>query len=319
MAGAGRCDPPFPAWPEGGGLGLKGFVGPRQPFLREPPAAVPSSGEPEIVRCEGRGAGCRGCRGSANPFGAASRAPRGSGAAGSGSLRERSRVSQCLSPPPAGQPEPSRLLPRESPELVIEGAAGPLGAALPSPARRESRGCCGITELSPGGPQPRALPCGPKSPKNPGGRTPLLLPSRCCCCWRPESPPTPSVACPGVTLLEFQPNCRIPACSCALSRWKRKHMKREMSFVLPLELRCSSTKPGLNPVAGAAAQSRDSQISILVPMRVVGCVLGEVYGVFLTLKNVPCSTWVTQLIFSTSLLYLNVSARINQAPAQKLG
>lgn len=102
---------PFPSYPEGGGLGLKGFAGERQPFPRELLAAVSCSGEPEIVFSEGGGLGGAGAPLLRETVGALSRAPSGSGAAGSRSLRKRSWVSQWLRPPPAGQPPPSRLLP----------------------------------------------------------------------------------------------------------------------------------------------------------------------------------------------------------------
>lgn len=111
MGGSKAVGPPFPTYPEGGGLVLKGLGGGRQPFLRELLAAVPCSREPKIVLSKGWGLGSPGVPLLWETVGAVFQAPLGSGAAGSGSLRKRSRVSQWLRPPPAGQPTPSRLLP----------------------------------------------------------------------------------------------------------------------------------------------------------------------------------------------------------------
>ncbi|XP_039572803.1 basic salivary proline-rich protein 1-like [Passer montanus] len=213
VGGAGRWDPLRPISPRGRAPGLQGSVGWRQPFLGEQPAAVPCPGEPEIVRGEPRGPGCGRRRRSAIPLPPLrgrrrARAPPPAAASGKGAGLHHGSVL-----PRPGSPSRAASW-AEKPRNWLSARREGSGAA-PSGASRESRGCCGIAQPGPAGPQlqPSRAAGPPKTPRfNPSAPP------------EPPLPPAgiaaaPSVACPAVTLLEFQPDRRIPACSCGCKQF----------------------------------------------------------------------------------------------------
>lgn len=151
--GSGAVGPPFPSSPEGGGWGLPGFGG--KAALPEGAAGccclLQGARNCGVPRVKAGGPGVSLLHETVGDF--FLRAPPGSGAAGSGSLRKKE---PCFT---MAQSSPGRAAPAEPPPalknpkigcLRCEGSAGPC-AALPSPAARESLALPRHHRAQPGG------------------------------------------------------------------------------------------------------------------------------------------------------------------------
>lgn len=116
------------------------------------------------------------------------------------------------SPGRAARAEPPLAL--KNPKIGYLHGAGHRGRST----RRFARRCSGRASAAPAAPSSARRgdssepSCAAPAPRTSFASTPLLLPSRRGC--RPALPPAPGVESAAVMLLEFQPNCQIPACSC---------------------------------------------------------------------------------------------------------
>lgn len=151
VGGSGRCDPPHSQLPRGGRCGAGGVCG-LKTALPEGAAGCcsPLGGARNCAVLVWRGGRPGVSRPRESVWSRSPGSPRAPSRRQPQPQEKEPRFTMAQSSPGrAARAEPPLAL--KKPEIGFLRAQGPLGAALPSAAPRESRGCCDITEPGPAG------------------------------------------------------------------------------------------------------------------------------------------------------------------------